>query len=126
MSKAIELIVAERHRQITEEGWSPQHDDTRDRGELSQAAAVYADASGAIVRGASASDLHILTDTDDYGPIYVGSYVGFDGSPSWPWDDRQLKLSDDPIRNLVKAGALIVAEIERLQRADGSSNPKGS
>jgi hypothetical protein len=34
----------------------------------------------------------------------------------WPWDEP-FKLSDDPIRNLVKAGALIAAEIDRLTRA---------
>jgi hypothetical protein len=34
----------------------------------------------------------------------------------WPWDQEWWKPSDDPIRNLAKAGALIAAEIDRLQR----------
>jgi hypothetical protein len=34
----------------------------------------------------------------------------------WPWDQDWWKPSPDPIRNLVKAGALIAAEIDRLQR----------
>jgi hypothetical protein len=34
----------------------------------------------------------------------------------WPWDPSWWKPSPDPIRNLVKAGALIAAEIDRLQR----------
>jgi hypothetical protein len=34
----------------------------------------------------------------------------------WPWDWRFWKPSVDPIRDLVKAGALIAAEIDRLQR----------
>ena len=34
----------------------------------------------------------------------------------WPWDHEWWKPSDDPVRNLVKAGALIAAEIDRLQR----------
>jgi hypothetical protein len=36
----------------------------------------------------------------------------------WPkeWNVDWWKPSDDPIRNLVKAGALIAAEIDRLQR----------
>lgn len=34
----------------------------------------------------------------------------------WPWDRVWWKPSSDPIRNLVKSAALLVAEIERLQR----------
>lgn len=34
----------------------------------------------------------------------------------WPWDAEYWRPSADPIRNLVKAGALIAAEIDRLQR----------
>ena len=46
----------------------------------------------------------------------------------WPWDMKWWKPSDeDPIRNLVKAGALIAAEIDRLQRrtepAKGGEKP---
>ena len=33
----------------------------------------------------------------------------------WPWHRCWWKPSDDPIRNLVKAGALLAAEIDRLQ-----------
>lgn len=39
-----------------------------------------------------------------------------DRSSDWPWHSSWWKPSDDPIRNLVKAGALIAAEIDRLQR----------
>lgn len=38
----------------------------------------------------------------------------------WPWEESWWKPSTDPIRNLVKAGALIAAEIDRLQRKAGS------
>jgi hypothetical protein len=40
----------------------------------------------------------------------------------WPWDKEWWKPSDDPTRNLVKAGALIAAEIDRLQRAKEKEN----
>jgi hypothetical protein len=33
---------------------------------------------------------------------------------SWPWADRFWKPSEDPARNLVKAGALIAAAIDSL------------
>jgi hypothetical protein len=35
----------------------------------------------------------------------------------WPWTDEWWKPGSDRRRQLVKAGALIVAEIERLDRA---------
>ena len=37
-------------------------------------------------------------------------------NPQWPFEDAAWKPSHDPVKNLVKAGALIAAEIDRLQR----------
>lgn len=37
---------------------------------------------------------------------------------AWPWDKEWWKPSKDQVRNLVKAGALIAAEIDRLQRKE--------
>lgn len=82
------LIAEERLRQITDEGWTPDHDDQYDEGELVVAAIHYT--------------------ARDY-------FVGV--SDPWPWHESWWKPSDDPIRNLVKAGALIAAEIDRLYRA---------
>ena len=45
---------------------------------------------------------------------------GADNEGWWPWDEKWWKPFPDPIRNLVKSAALIVAEIERLQRAKGT------
>jgi hypothetical protein len=46
----------------------------------------------------------------------------------WPWDLSWLKPSPDPKHNLVKAGALIAAEIDRLNRLpkgpEAASEPK--
>ncbi|MNY70647.1 hypothetical protein D3C86_2088230 [compost metagenome] len=36
---------------------------------------------------------------------------------NWPWSEDWWKPSPEPRRNLVKAGALILADIERLDRA---------
>lgn len=85
-----ELIAVERQRQITEEGWTPEHDDEHVAGEMASAAACYAD------------------------PIYRPNG---EVPQSWPWHPTWWKPSADPVRNLVKAGALIAAEIDRLQRA---------
>ena len=92
-SRGVDMIAAERERQVTQEGWSPEHDDEHDDFELTAAALCYA------LRA---------TGTDFGGPP--------PGPVPWPWDASWWKPSDDPIRNLVKAGALIAAEIDRLQR----------
>jgi hypothetical protein len=42
----------------------------------------------------------------------------------WPWDYGWWKPRDTR-RNLIRAGALILAEIERLDRADGNAAPRG-
>ena len=104
MKTGIELIAAERERQITAEGWSAAHDDEHPLGELSQAAACYADIAGSIMHGAKVADIK-------------GYYCDCTGpNPQWPFEDAAWKPSQDPVKNLVKAGALIAAEIDRLQR----------
>lgn len=96
LDKAVEDIAAERRRQIVVEGWTPEHDDSHKSGELAIAAACYA-----------------LNATDDAD----GPEIRFVGAELWPWSDEWWKPSDDR-RNLVKAGALIAAEIDRLDRQE--------
>lgn len=99
---AVSDIAAERQRQVDVEGWSEAHDDEHDLGELGLAAALYALPYEAEVAGEK------LLSQDDY--------LGLDMALSiaCKWD---LKPERDRRRRLVKAGALIVAEIERLDRA---------
>lgn len=100
-----DLIYDERQRQIAAEGWTPEHDDQHDGFELSAAARCYT----------------LAAEATQYGPNNV-TFRGYrpgetpDRSSDWPWHSSWWKPSDDPIRNLVKAGALIAAEIDRLQR----------
>ena len=98
-----ELIAAERQRQIDAEGWTPEHDDDHANAELSAAAAEYLRVAHMAVR---------------YGdpPNAWPDPVPYGRGGRWPWHPDWWKPSDDPIRNLVKAGALIAAEIDRLQR----------
>lgn len=91
------LIHAERWRQQDEEGWTPEHDDDHTGAELIQAAVAYA-----------------LAATPD-SPCSEDEPADF-AVNWWPWDQTWWKPSDDPIPNLVKAGALLAAEIDRLQR----------
>lgn len=95
MNRAIEDVIAERRRQIEEEGWTPEHDDQYEPGILSGAAVSYAiyrsHVEPSVVMG---EDLIRLT---------------------WPFDWEWWKPTTRR-RDLVKAGALILAEIERLDR----------
>lgn len=94
MSNAIEDISDERLRQLEVEGFSTEHDDLHADGELAAAAACYALAAAGV--------------DDEFGDL----------PEHWPWHFHWWK-PDDPRRMLVKAGALIVAEIERLDRVAG-------
>jgi len=97
----IELIAAERNRQIEVEGWTAEHDDEHGGGELAMAAASYC----------VAEDMRKEYRDIDSGPP----------ASMWPWDEEWWKPTpDDRIRELVKAGALIVAEIDRLQRTEAT------
>ncbi len=88
-------VLAERKRQVTTEGWTPEHDDQHVNFEMAIAGGLYA---------ISAVDSH---------------HKLRNSAPSaWPWDRKWWK-PDGPRRDLVKAGALILAEIERLDRAAG-------
>lgn len=93
-------VLAERQRQISSEGWTPEHDDEYGTGALAAAAASYA---------LSASATHAVNAY--WNEKLQGGALNF-----WPWDREWWKPSDQR-RNLVKAGALILAEIERLDRA---------
>lgn len=103
---AIEEIAAERRRQVEKEGWSSEHDDGHRDGELSRAAACYAAHASAYQRVAGDVGL------DAYRSVEPrSSFLTF----GWPWS-REWWRPKDPRRDLVRAGALIVAEIERLDR----------
>lgn len=97
--RAVDDIVAERDRQIVHEKFDAFHDDHHGNGELAQAAACYAENS-----------------VDVNGPNNSVPAM-------WPWHDSWWKPGDRR-RDLVKAGALIVAEIERLDRADAGKRYK--
>lgn len=96
----IELITVERQRQIDVEGWTSEHDAEHDDHELIRAAVVY-----------------VLSVANKNKPtIHTIPAMTF-----WPhqWNEDWFKPTwHDPIRMLTKAGALIAAEIDRLQRMD--------
>lgn len=86
----LDEIGRERYRQVDEEGWTDDHDNQHELGEMATAAGCYA-------LSAAGNPQH------PEPPI------------EWPWAWGWWKPTTAR-RNLVKAAALIVAEIERLDR----------
>ena len=89
-SQAAKDVLAERLRQVEAEGWTPAHDDEHENGEIAAAAVCYAFTA---VRS----------------PHDIQNRI-------WPWQSKWWKPTNQR-RNLVKAAALILAEIERRDRA---------
>jgi hypothetical protein len=100
-SQAAIDVLAERQRQIEVEGWTPGHDDAHEDGQLAGAAATYA-----------------AYRSQAYPAILMGGTL----ETLWPddWCGSWLKPTTRR-RDLVKACALILAEIERLDRASAPS-----
>lgn len=90
LTDALRDVIAERQRQISVKGWTPEHDDTYIGCELAAAAISYIE------------------------PVEAENY--------WPadWHDGSFRPSDYRC-NLVKATALLVAELERLDRISATS-----
>lgn len=102
----VSLIAAERRRQVTEEGWTPEHDAGHTTGELARAAACYAQpAEARELRGRAAN-------------VSASRGAWYEDIPDdWPWHPGYWKpRPDDRVHELVKAGALIAAEIDRLRQ----------
>jgi hypothetical protein len=93
-------IIAERNRQSDVEGFYVERDDKYINGELARAAAAYALPAGF--------------------PVGTESGKKILRKPIWPWDRSWYKPTT-PRRDLIKAAALIIAELERLDRAEAKT-----
>ena len=112
MKLGTQLIADERERQISEEGFDAAHDNDHNDESLAMVAACFAAPEKIFVVSADISEDRIV----DCNII-----------DAWPadwdetWDKREydetLPTSEKRIDLLIKAGALIAAEIDRLQRA---------
>ena len=97
MKTGIELIAEERQRQIKVKGWTKEHDAEHKNGELAKAAICYAD-----------PNVYYHQENRIIRYRIPNKF--------WPkqWDIHWFKPTDR-IQDLIKAGALIAAEIDRLQ-----------
>lgn len=106
-SRAVRSVIAERQRQITVEGWTPDHDDEHGDDELALAAACY------------------LVNFATFTGLRDGQVVEWADAPqpaNWPWEPSWWKPAS-PRADLVKAAAMIIAEIERGDRRYEMSLP---
>lgn len=92
LSNAVQSVIAERQRHQSVEGWTPEHDDQYSKSQLLWASSCYV-----------------------LNAIHPFNRIPFD----WPWTPEWWKPTN-PRRDLVKAGALILAEIERIDRQEGA------
>jgi hypothetical protein len=90
----VDLIAAERRRQVEAKGWTPEHDAEHTNDQLARAAACYA------------------------MPAMYRAYIDPMCPADWPWHRGHWKPGNR-LRELAKAGALIAAEIDRLAALDG-------
>lgn len=101
LSASARDVIAERLAQVNSEGFTAKYDDGHTDGQLATAAACYAEGVG------------------DFGPAYKTLDFEWSEQPApsnWPWNDDWWKPRD-PRGDLVRAGALILAEIDRFDRS---------
>lgn len=92
LTNAATSMLQERRRQVEKEGYDPSHDDDHESGVLAAAAGCYL--------------------------LYSDAYPNAGEPPhAWPWEDHWWKPKDFR-RDLERAGALILAELERMDRAN--------
>ena len=108
----VERITRERHRQVSAEGWTSQHDAEHRNGEMALAAVCYA--SPIPLRGEIwLADVPCACRSVE--ECTHGTFAKKEWRDPWPWESEWDKREKHPrIRRLEIAGALIAAEIDRL------------
>lgn len=107
----IELIAQERQEQIDKLNYSLEHDMQHSDGELIRAAKAY-------LNPFDLTDTISRVDLNDYDPEDIARLKkeNIEFPVDWPFDPSEWHGEDDTrITQLAKAGALIAAEIDRLQ-----------
>lgn len=94
----VSLIARERMRQMTTGRYDAKHDDGHDDGSILDAAVCYADTAAVQVKKGITQ--------------LPGCYLHKD----WPWQRQDWKPSNDPLRNVIRAAALLAAEADRILR----------
>jgi hypothetical protein len=119
-SQAAQDVLAERKRQIEEEGWDVAHDDEHADNSMAHAAACYAAHDAMATQGRKAQvDVAIRGECPTWREKTIRVPMCWPSSWHSDWWKPKDRRSD-----LIRAGALILAEIERLDRAAPSATPE--
>ena len=105
-TQGAEDVLSERMRQIFNEGFESAHDDTHNQFDLAEAANSYIQFAH-----------HMYVNKSLYRAQFMPK--------SWPWHSSWWKPKD-PRRDLVRAAALIIAEIDRLDREAQKQNAQSA
>lgn len=111
MRTGVQLIAAERKRQKTKKGYDAEHDEGESAFQLSGAAAMFI---------ANAQNQHFKDHShyDDKGNVarfQIREIETNKWKEVWPWQDHDGRDKADIKTSLIKAGALIAAELDRIQ-----------
>jgi len=97
MEKFLELVRAERLKQINKHGYTPEHDDEHTDGSIADAAACYAANTKAELMKVCSGDFRYL----------------------FPWEPQYFKKEEKSRQDqIITACAMLMAEWERLDRID--------
>lgn len=104
----LEEIRRERVRQICHLGRTQDHDAAYTQGELVAGAATYLEAARL--------QKMFGDDPDAEQQAAIQAELEAVVEKNWPWEESRPNLSAGPLTNLVKAGAMIAAELDRRER----------
>jgi hypothetical protein len=111
ISEGLRLVTKERLRHIEVKGYDKEHDEGESAFQLSAAAAMFI---------ANAHNKHFERHThNEHGRntsrFQIRDFETGKWGEQWPWGDHDGRKKSDVITSLVKAGSLVVAEIDRLK-----------
>lgn len=118
MKTGIELITNERIRQIKVEGWSAEHDKQHTEGELALVAICYAMPIRLYQFEKGLTGFHFIDPFPDWNRKWDKRYYYGENrtNPGNALPDPATYTQEERIDLLIKAGALLAAEIDRLQK----------
>lgn len=120
LSPGCQIVMDERRRQIVTHGWDADHDDAHANGELAAAAECYLTSPTErrmLTVGVTVETARGLADPSRTVSVPREVPIG------WPWEPQAWRPGNR-IRELAKAGALFLAEGDRLRRKEDTEGAK--
>ncbi len=116
---ALDEIAAERERQVSVEGWTLEHDDEHNDAAMARAAACYALLADPL-RAFPVTHKRVWVPHPGADELSRAQGVYKEVPGFWPWHPDWWKPKGQRA-DLIRAAALLVAEIERIDRASAQA-----